>query len=151
MSLILAECCREVHSTGKCLYQSSISSFGASSKLSCRLIFDNVTNPLTQAQAAVTSSIVAGAIFHNAQQNGLQSTFDLPNGFLDLTNTLYVSNKPFTSRVSFARLIVGFESIDATSCYQCTIYLLLKLKYYASYDHCFSASEFESQVCHCSF
>jgi len=55
------------------------------------LIFDNVTNPFIEARAVATRSIVPGAIYHKAQQlpNGPQSTFDLANGFLDLTTKLY--------------------------------------------------------------
>ncbi|KAF8966175.1 hypothetical protein BDZ97DRAFT_1809872 [Flammula alnicola] len=55
------------------------------------VIFDNNTNPFIQARAVATNSIVPGAIFHAAARlpNGPQSTFDLPNGFLDLTSTFY--------------------------------------------------------------
>ncbi|KIM44270.1 hypothetical protein M413DRAFT_443289 [Hebeloma cylindrosporum] len=55
------------------------------------LIFDNVTNPFIQARAVATRSIVPGAVFRAAQllPNGSQSAFDLPNGLLDLTSTLY--------------------------------------------------------------
>jgi hypothetical protein len=40
----------------------------------------------------VIPSIVPGAVYRAAQllPNGSQSAFDLPNGFLDLTSTLYV-------------------------------------------------------------
>ncbi|KAF8812964.1 hypothetical protein BYT27DRAFT_7158795 [Phlegmacium glaucopus] len=55
------------------------------------LIFDNITDPFILARANATRSMVPGAIFRAAKQrpNGLQSIFDLPNGFLDLTTALY--------------------------------------------------------------
>ncbi|KAJ7207923.1 hypothetical protein GGX14DRAFT_454832 [Mycena pura] len=55
------------------------------------VIFENSTNPFIQARAAAAHVGVPGAIFRAALQNpkGLQSIFDLPNGFLDLTSTIY--------------------------------------------------------------
>ncbi|KDR72946.1 hypothetical protein GALMADRAFT_252304 [Galerina marginata CBS 339.88] len=55
------------------------------------VIFDNSTNPYINARAVATGSILPGAVFRAAQQkpNGPDSTFDLANGFLDLTSTLY--------------------------------------------------------------
>jgi len=55
------------------------------------LIFD-VTDPFTQACANAIRLIVPRAIYIAAQLlsgNGTQSAFDLPNGFLNLTSTLY--------------------------------------------------------------
>jgi hypothetical protein len=75
---------------GKSFYQSSTD---AGLKLCRRLIFDNFSNPFTQALAVTTRLLVPTAIFNSAEQHpsGLQSAFDLPRGFLDFTTTLYVS------------------------------------------------------------
>ncbi|KAJ7207916.1 hypothetical protein GGX14DRAFT_454812 [Mycena pura] len=61
------------------------------------VIFENNTNPFIQARATATHVGVPGAIFRAALQNpnGLQSIFDLPNGFLDLTSTIYSKNHWF--------------------------------------------------------
>ncbi|KAF8881627.1 hypothetical protein BD779DRAFT_1005036 [Infundibulicybe gibba] len=55
------------------------------------VIFPDDPNPFVQARANVIRSSVANAIFHSASQEvkGLQSVFDLPNGFLDKTHTIY--------------------------------------------------------------
>lgn len=84
-----------VHSMGKWISNSQLDT---GLKLYPRLIFDNITNPFISARAIATRSIVPGAIFNNALQlpNGPQSTFDLANGFLDLTSRLYVSISLFT-------------------------------------------------------
>lgn len=57
------------------------------------VVFPNNPNTFIQARATATSSGVSGAIFRFASQlkGGPQSTFDLPNGFLDITSTVYVS------------------------------------------------------------
>lgn len=59
---------------------------------SSSVIFPPSNNPFIQARATATNSGVPGAIFRFASQlpNGPQSTFDLPNGFLDITRTVYV-------------------------------------------------------------
>jgi hypothetical protein len=58
----------------------------------CRVIFEDNTNPFIEARATATKVGVPGAIFRSALQkvDGLQSVFDLANGFLDLTSTVYV-------------------------------------------------------------
>lgn len=55
------------------------------------VVFPRNTNPVIQARAVATGSSVVGAIFRAAVQRpgGPQSVFDLPNGFLDLTSTVY--------------------------------------------------------------
>lgn len=68
-----------------------------------RLIFnfspdeqDARNNPdrFVAARATAVAAGVSGAIFRLASQQsgGLQATFDLPNGFLDLTTQVYVSS-----------------------------------------------------------
>ncbi|KAJ7201905.1 hypothetical protein GGX14DRAFT_464200, partial [Mycena pura] len=61
------------------------------------VIFENNTNPFIQARATAIHFGVPGAIFHAALQNqkGLQSIFDLPNGFLNLTSTIYSNSHWF--------------------------------------------------------
>lgn len=58
---------------------------------------DNANNPIIQARATATSSGVSGAIFRFASQlpDGPQSTFDLANGFLDITTNVYVRHSFF--------------------------------------------------------
>ncbi|CAA7266310.1 unnamed protein product [Cyclocybe aegerita] len=55
------------------------------------LIFSNITTQLDQARADTTRSMIPAAAFRAATQlpDGLQSTFDFVNGFLDLTSKLY--------------------------------------------------------------
>lgn len=53
------------------------------------VVFEPNSNPFIQARATATNNGVPGAIFRFATQKGLQSTFDLPNGFLDLTTQVY--------------------------------------------------------------
>ncbi|KAJ7119520.1 hypothetical protein C8R44DRAFT_672332 [Mycena epipterygia] len=64
------------------------------------VIFENNTNPFIQARATATNIGVPGAIFRAAlqQPNGLQSVFELPNGFLDLTNTFYTLHLAVTAK-----------------------------------------------------
>ncbi|PPQ83480.1 hypothetical protein CVT24_005667 [Panaeolus cyanescens] len=52
---------------------------------------DNITDTFIQARSTAIRSIVPASIFRAAQQppNDLQATFDLANGFLDFTSTLY--------------------------------------------------------------
>ncbi|KAG6902393.1 hypothetical protein C0995_000598 [Termitomyces sp. Mi166 len=54
----------------------------------------NGTNTFIQARSLATRSSVPGAIFRFASQQpgGVQSTFDLPNGFLDITNKVYTQH-----------------------------------------------------------
>ncbi|KAG6915973.1 hypothetical protein DXG01_009062 [Tephrocybe rancida] len=58
------------------------------------VIFPNNANPFIQARSLATRSGVPGAIFRFASQkpDGPQSTFDLPNGFLDITSTVYTQH-----------------------------------------------------------
>ncbi|KAF7328967.1 Tubulin beta chain [Mycena venus] len=64
------------------------------------VIFDENSNPFIQARANGTRVGVPGAIFRSALQsfNGLQSVFDLPNGFMDLTNTIYTQHLAITAK-----------------------------------------------------
>ncbi|KAJ6617982.1 hypothetical protein B0H10DRAFT_2031581 [Mycena sp. CBHHK59/15] len=64
------------------------------------VIFDNNPNPFIQARATATKVGVPGAIFRSAlqQPKGLQSVFDLPNGFLDLTQTIYTQHLAITAK-----------------------------------------------------
>ncbi|TFK38446.1 hypothetical protein BDQ12DRAFT_605866 [Crucibulum laeve] len=64
------------------------------------VVFDNSTNPFIQARATATNSGVPGAVFRFASQlpNGPQSTFDLPNGFLDITSTVYTQHLSITAK-----------------------------------------------------
>jgi hypothetical protein len=58
------------------------------------VIFNTTTNRFIAARGIATNTGVPGTIFKAAQlgqgDTGLQQTFDNPNGFLDLTNTVYV-------------------------------------------------------------
>jgi len=58
------------------------------------VIFPSNNNTFIQARATTVRSGVPSAIFRFAAQmtNGLQSTFDLPNGFLDITKTVYTQH-----------------------------------------------------------
>ncbi|KAJ7673447.1 hypothetical protein B0H17DRAFT_947234 [Mycena rosella] len=64
------------------------------------VIFPESANPFIQARANATKVGVPGAIFRSALQqvNGLQSVFDLPNGFLDLTSTVYTQHLAVTAK-----------------------------------------------------
>jgi len=64
------------------------------------VIFPPSNNPFIQARATATNSGVPGAIFRFASQlpNGPQSTFDLPNGFLDITRTVYTQHLSITAK-----------------------------------------------------
>ncbi|KAJ7074670.1 hypothetical protein C8F01DRAFT_1101419 [Mycena amicta] len=62
------------------------------------VIFDPSSNPFIQARANGTHVGVPGAIFRSALQDGLQSTFDLPNGFLDKTNKIYLQHLSVTAK-----------------------------------------------------
>lgn len=52
------------------------------------------SDKFVQARATAINSGIPGAIFRFATQqpNGPQATFDDPNGFLDITNHVYVNN-----------------------------------------------------------
>ncbi|KAJ7186789.1 hypothetical protein C8R46DRAFT_1058039 [Mycena filopes] len=58
------------------------------------VIFEDNTNPFIQARATATKVGVPGAIFRSALQHfqGLQDVFNEPNGFLDLTSTVYTQH-----------------------------------------------------------
>ncbi|KAF7366283.1 hypothetical protein MSAN_00884500 [Mycena sanguinolenta] len=64
------------------------------------VIFPETANPFIEARAQGISIGVPGAIFQAALQqfNGLQSIFDLPNGFLDLTNKFYLKHLVVTAQ-----------------------------------------------------
>ncbi|KAJ7679767.1 hypothetical protein B0H17DRAFT_1206412 [Mycena rosella] len=64
------------------------------------ILFPPNPNPFIQARSEGTKVGVPGAIFRSAlqQANGLQSVFDLPNGFLDLTNTVYTQHLAITAK-----------------------------------------------------
>lgn len=64
------------------------------------LIFEDSPNPFIQARATATKVGVPGAIFRSAVQSnkGLQSVFDLPNGFSDLTSTRYTQHLAVTAK-----------------------------------------------------
>ncbi|KAJ7084169.1 hypothetical protein C8R43DRAFT_1082852 [Mycena crocata] len=67
------------------------------------VIFQDNPNPFIQARATATKVGVPGAIFRSALQqiNGLQSVFDLPNGFLDLTSTVYTQHLAVTAKTVY--------------------------------------------------
>ncbi|KAJ7641417.1 hypothetical protein FB45DRAFT_900170 [Roridomyces roridus] len=67
------------------------------------VIFENNTNPFIEARATGIKIGVPGAIFRNASQqiNGLQSVFDLPNGFLDLTRKVYTMHLAVAARSAY--------------------------------------------------
>ncbi|KAJ7480812.1 hypothetical protein FB451DRAFT_1030930 [Mycena latifolia] len=67
------------------------------------IIFENNPNPFIQARATATRVGVPGAIFRSALQepDGLQSVFDLPNGFLDLTNTVYTQHLAVAAKSTY--------------------------------------------------
>ncbi|KAG6844990.1 hypothetical protein H0H87_001933 [Tephrocybe sp. NHM501043] len=58
------------------------------------VIFPENPNPFIQARSVGTKAGISGAIFRLAvqQPGGVQSTFDLPNGFLDLTRKVYTQH-----------------------------------------------------------
>ncbi|KAF7305525.1 hypothetical protein HMN09_00805400 [Mycena chlorophos] len=62
------------------------------------VIFDPSTNPFVQARANGTHVGVPGAIFRSALQDGLDSVFSLPNGFLDKTSTIYRQHLAVTAK-----------------------------------------------------
>ncbi|KAJ6589046.1 hypothetical protein B0H19DRAFT_1102703 [Mycena capillaripes] len=64
------------------------------------VIFEDNSNPFIQARANGTRVGVPGAIFRSALQqvNGLQSVFDLSNGFLDLTSSIYTQHLAITAK-----------------------------------------------------
>lgn len=72
-----------------------------------RVIFTANRDPFIQARAIATRSAIPGAIFRVAAQSeeGLQGTFEQPNGLLDLTTQIYVRYsphpKPRISLISF--------------------------------------------------
>ena len=67
----------------------------------CSVAFDPSNDTFVQARATATGSAVPGAIFRFASQqsNGPQAIFDDPNGFLDITNHVYVSSTMHYHRV----------------------------------------------------
>ncbi|KAG5651374.1 hypothetical protein H0H81_008908 [Sphagnurus paluster] len=74
------------------------------------VVFPDNTNPFITARALATGSGVSGAIFRFASQlqGGPQSTFDLPNGFLDITSKVY------TQHLSLAAKSVYFLNTNTT-------------------------------------
>ncbi|KAF8906977.1 hypothetical protein CPB84DRAFT_1704378 [Gymnopilus junonius] len=82
-----------VTKVGELEQDNNVTGFGGLSvaPVSNGVVFDPTTNPFIDARANATNSIVPGAIFRAALQkpDGPQSTFDLANGFLDWTSTLY--------------------------------------------------------------
>ncbi|KXN91339.1 hypothetical protein AN958_01314 [Leucoagaricus sp. SymC.cos] len=58
------------------------------------LIFNQSKDPFIEARATAISSGVSGTIFRTASEDprGLQAIFDLPNGMMDLTNTIYTQH-----------------------------------------------------------
>ncbi|KAF8808238.1 hypothetical protein BYT27DRAFT_7164285 [Phlegmacium glaucopus] len=101
-----------VSSTGNFFLQNNVTDAGGALNGSAfnGLIFDNVTNPFISARAVAIRSIVPGAIFQSAQQlpNGPQSTFDLANGFLNLTTKFY------TRYLSISAQSIYFLNINTT-------------------------------------
>lgn len=99
-----------------------------------RLIFNFAPDPqgdarnnadrFVAARATAVAAGVSGAIFRLASQQpgGLQATFDLPNGFLDLTTRVYVSALVSAS-MGPAELNHRNPS-DSTSCYHCQVGVL---------------------------
>ncbi|KAH0580508.1 hypothetical protein H2248_002002 [Termitomyces sp. 'cryptogamus'] len=74
------------------------------------VIFNNSTNPFIQGRSLATKSSVSGAIFRFASQmpGGPQSSFDLPNGFLDITSIVY------TQHLSVVAKSIYFVDANAT-------------------------------------
>lgn len=64
------------------------------------VVFNSSSNPFIQARANATNIAIPGTVFRFASQleNGPQSTFDLPNGFLDITNTVYTQHLALTAK-----------------------------------------------------
>ena len=60
----------------------------------CRLVFNTSTDGNVQSRADSIKSGIPNAIFHQAQLvfGGPQSVFQDPNGFLGLTEQIYVSS-----------------------------------------------------------
>ncbi|KAF9478762.1 hypothetical protein BDN70DRAFT_879571 [Pholiota conissans] len=65
------------------------------------VIFEQSDDPFIQARANATNSIVPGAIFKAAVRNGLQETFGLANGFLDLTSLLYTRHLSVMAKAAY--------------------------------------------------
>ncbi|KAG7442199.1 uncharacterized protein BT62DRAFT_922821 [Guyanagaster necrorhizus] len=64
------------------------------------VVFNSSTNPFIQARANATNTAIPGTVFRFASQlqNGPQSTFDLPNGFLDITTQVYTQHLALTAK-----------------------------------------------------
>ncbi|PBK98604.1 hypothetical protein ARMGADRAFT_920894 [Armillaria gallica] len=64
------------------------------------VVFNSSSNPFIQARANATNIAIPGTVFRFASQleNGPQSTFDLPNGFLDITSKVYTQHLALTAK-----------------------------------------------------
>ncbi|KAK0470651.1 hypothetical protein IW261DRAFT_1573086 [Armillaria novae-zelandiae] len=64
------------------------------------VVFNSSSNPFIQARANATNIAIPGTVFRFASQleNGPQSTFDLPNGFLDITSNVYTQHLALTAK-----------------------------------------------------
>lgn len=69
------------------------------------VIFNHSPDPFIQARATAISSGVSGTIFRTANRRpeGLQAVFDLPNGMMDITTTVYVSSERFPQSAPLIR------------------------------------------------
>ncbi|KAF9005096.1 hypothetical protein BDQ17DRAFT_1353790 [Cyathus striatus] len=65
------------------------------------VLFDNSTDPFIQARSIAIKGGIPGAVFRLASQKGLQATFDLPNGLLDLTSTVYTQHLSLAAKTNF--------------------------------------------------
>ncbi|TFK63948.1 hypothetical protein BDN72DRAFT_802770 [Pluteus cervinus] len=82
------------------------------------LLFPNNSNPFIQARATAIASAISGAVFRFAAQSpaGTQGTFDLPNGFLDITSTIYKQH------LSLSAMSIYFVPDNATLDSQLSFY-----------------------------
>ncbi|KAK0447415.1 uncharacterized protein EV420DRAFT_1276276 [Desarmillaria tabescens] len=64
------------------------------------VVFNSSSNPFIQARANATNIAIPGTVFRFASQleNGPQSIFDLPNGFLDITHNVYTQHLALTAK-----------------------------------------------------
>ncbi|EGN97443.1 hypothetical protein SERLA73DRAFT_75127 [Serpula lacrymans var. lacrymans S7.3] len=81
------------------------------------VVFDPSSDTTIQARATAINSGVPGAIFRFATQlpNGPQPTFDAPNGFLDITYSVYTQHLALAAKSIYFIPTTGFAPAKLTS------------------------------------